>query len=349
MKRFTAIILVVLAAACFAHRSGGQGTDYVPLEVFTNGPGRISPLHAGQMLGVWETNRMEAIPEPGFAFYSWESVDVFTQITRVTNGSGVFSTNIQKSVSSRKQFLTRPELIFIVRPIFVIVHSDELTTVSAYGWRANFGPVREPVEPDSYQTLPGASVVESGDSVTNRTQVAPISATLAFDLGADPPSLTAVIADAVLEGRAPFPLTVRSSYGYRLSNGEYRFSGDYLREIYPTGTQYLFDWRFSPSTNGAVEWNGITGWAGGHVWYVTISNLTLVPLAHLSISRVATASVQISWATNVSDYVLQCATNLPTSGWSMVTNQVTTNSNRRFVTVETDTSERFYRLYKPDL
>jgi hypothetical protein len=250
-------------------------------------------------------------------------------------------------VTSKNQFFTRPELIFTARPISVIVLSDELTTTSAYGWRANFGPVREPVEPDLYQTLAGATAVESGDRVPNGSRVVPISATLKFDFSTTPPSLTAEIANAVLEGGAPFPLTVRSDDGYRLSNGAYRFSGDYLGDIYPTGSGYQFDWDFSASTNGTMVWKGNTAWTGGHLWFLTFSNLTLVPVGRLNMSRAAAGSVQISWATNVSDYVLQFATNLPAAGWSTVTNQVITNANRCFVTVETDAPERFYRLHKP--
>src|SRR5512134_2334665 len=101
-----------------------------------------------------------------------------------------------------------------------------------------------------YQTLPGATVVESGDRVPNGSRVVPISAILTFDLAATPPSLTAVISNAVLEGGEPFPLTVRSSFGAQLMDGTYLFRGDYLLDLYPSGTQYGFDWRFSTSTNG---------------------------------------------------------------------------------------------------
>jgi len=168
-----------------------------------------------------------------------------------------------------------------------------------------------------------------------------------LDLSVGEPSLTAMIANAVLEGGDPFALTVRSSSGSQLPDGTYRFMGDYLRDLYPSGTQYLFDWGFSASTNGLVVWNGATYWAGGHLWQVTISNLTLVPRPRLRISAVGSASAQITWATNFSDYALECTTNLPAAGWSAVTNQVTTNASRLAVTVGADASQRFYRLHKP--
>ena len=141
--------MVALTVASFADGSVGQGTQYAPLEVFTNGPGQISPLHAGQLLEVWQTYSMVASPDAGAAFHNWEYVDVFIQTTRMTNGAGGVVTNVQKAVTSKNQFFTNSELIFTARPAFVTVHNDQLTTTSAYGWRANFGPAREPVEPQT--------------------------------------------------------------------------------------------------------------------------------------------------------------------------------------------------------
>lgn len=207
-------------------------------------------------------------------------------------------------------------------------------------------PACAALESGVYQTLPGATVEERGDRVPNEYRVMPISATLTFDLNATQPSLTAKIADAVLEGGNPFPLTVCSSSGVQLGDGSYRFMGDYLREIYPSGTQYGFDWSFSTSTNGQVVGNGIIGWAGGHIWQVTISNITLVPAAQLSMSRAGNASVQITWATNFADHVLEYATSLPAAGWSADTNAIATTGNRFTITVTTDESKRFYRLRK---
>ena len=143
-----------------------------------------------------------------------------------------------------------------------------------------------------YQTAPGATVEEIGDYVTNRSRVVPLTATLAFDLTAEIPSLTAVIHNAVLEGGSryadhmlggreqPFELAVRSLSGTRLADASYRFMGDYLQDIYPSGTQYGFDWRFSSDSEGRVWWNGYTGWMGGHLWLVRIAEVELVPEAN---------------------------------------------------------------------
>jgi hypothetical protein len=117
----------------------------------------------------------------------------------------------------------------------------------------------------------------------------PLTATLTLDLIAPTPSLTGVIHDAMLEGgsayadlwlggrQQPLELTVHSSAGERLVDGSYRFTGDYLQDIYPSGTQYVFDWRFASDSEGKVLWNGSTYWAGGHIWQVTITDIGLVP------------------------------------------------------------------------
>src|SRR5262249_20377418 len=156
--------------------------------------------------------------------------------SRSTNDAGVVSTNIEKTVTSKGQFFTNSELTFIMRPVFENVHSDGSTTSSHYGWQANFGPAREAVQPEVYQTVSDATAEEVGDAVPNQRRVVPCSATFTFDFGAMPPSVTALISNAVLEGGEPFPLTVRSYSSRQLPNGAYTFSGDYLQDLYPTGS-----------------------------------------------------------------------------------------------------------------
>src|SRR5512133_1329374 len=208
-------------------------------------------------------------------------------------------------------------------------------------------PVGAALTSGAYQTLPGATVREWGDRVPNGSRMVPLSGTLLFDLSTGQAALTAILTNAVLEGGDPFALTVRSSSSSQLADGTFRFLGDYLRDIYPSGTQYLFDWRFSSSTKGDVVWNGMTGWAGGHAWYVTISNLTLLPVSWLSVSRVSPASFQISWSTNFADYMLEYATNLPALAWSSVTNVATDSGDRLSVTLDAAASRQFYRLRRP--
>lgn len=140
-------------------------------------------------------------------------------------------------------------------------------------WSAN-----AQLESGSYLTVPDATVLESGDYVTNGSRIMPCSAILTFDLAGAQPSLTAVIYNAVLEGgtpyadfwlggrQQPFELTVHSSSGTQLADGTYKFSGDYLQDIYPSGSQYIFEWQFSAVSGGDPVWSGHTYWAGGHLW-----------------------------------------------------------------------------------
>src|SRR6185503_517313 len=196
-----------------------------------------------------------------------------------------------------------------------------------------------------YQTLPGATVMESGDRVTNETRIVPMSAIVTRNLDANTPSLTAVISDAVLEGGAPFPLTVRSSFGARRTDGSYVFRGDYLRELQPTGTQYGFDWNFSASSNGGVIWDGTTAWLGGHAWYIDISNLTVRPGPTLEIAQ-SGSQVTVSWSTAATGYALETAAKLAANNWDSVTNSVETVANKFSVTLEAGASQGYFRLRK---
>jgi hypothetical protein len=167
---------------------------------------------------------------------------------------------------------------------------------------------------------------------------------LTFDLSGAQPSLVAVLPGAVLEGGDPFALTVRSSFGAQLTDGTFHFRGDYLADLYPSGTQYGFDWSFSKSTNGTLVWNGSIAWWGGHLWNVAISNITIVPAASLRISRVGDATAQITWPTNFADYVLETATSLPALEWGAVADTVTIVGERFAVTVDIRAPNQFYRL-----
>ena len=197
----------------------------------------------------------------------------------------------------------------------------------------------------NYQTLPGATVVERGDRVPDGSRVVPISAWLTFDLNGAQPALTAVISNAVLEGGAPFPLTVRSSSGARLMDGSYWFMGDYMRDLYPAGTQYGFDWRFSTSTNGEFVWNGSTAWLGGHLWDITISNVTIVPRPELQITQ-AGSQIKVSWPAAHTGFVLEQTAALLAANWNSVTNSVDVIGDRFAVTVEANSSQGYFRLRK---
>ena len=197
-----------------------------------------------------------------------------------------------------------------------------------------------------YRTVPGVTVEERGDRVPNGLRIVPVSATFGFQLNGDELSLTGVVHNAVLEGGDPFALSVRSQFWQQPTADAYRFLGDYLADLNPSGTQYLFDWTFTASTQGQLVWNGTSGWAGGHLWQVTISDVTLVPEPRLSIFPAGIGSVQITWPADFADYVLEYATRLPAANWTKVTGGTTTTGGQVSVTVKTGAASRFYRLRK---
>jgi hypothetical protein len=194
-----------------------------------------------------------------------------------------------------------------------------------------------------YQTVPGAMVLEKGDHVTNGSRFVPLFATVRLDFHPGQPSLIGVITNAVQEGvGAPFALTVTNFLAYPVTNGDYSFHGYYV-----PGSQVVFDWRFSTSTNGGVVWNGTTYCACGHIWYITITNVAMVPVPWLETARAGPASVGISWSTNLADCVLESTARLSTPGWGTVTNVPSIASDRFSVTLDLDSSNRFFRLRKP--
>jgi len=212
---------------------------------------------------------------------------------------------------------------------------------------APVGNAEAALEPGVYLTLPGAVVEEFGEHGPKEKRLTPVSATITLGLGTAEPSLTAWMPNAPVEDRfegAPFPLTVKDSEGARLPDGSYRFSGDYLKEIHPQGTQYLYEWTFSPLAGGRVLWNGRIFWAGGHIWDVTITNLILVPRDELIISRLDAASIQIMWATNFANHILESASSLPAVEWSAVPNAVVQAGDWFSVNLEGGETQRFFRL-----
>jgi hypothetical protein len=198
----------------------------------------------------------------------------------------------------------------------------------------------------AYRTVPGTTVVERGDRVPGGIRTVPFDALLNLEMTTNAPRLKSVIYDAVLEGGAPFQLTILSSSYYKITNDVHRFDGDYLRQLYPSGTQYLFDWQLSPSTNGALLLNGNIGWAGGHLWVVTLSNIVVQPVPWLSLARNGPSRVQISWNTDFADYLLEASPQVPTPQWSTVTN-TPVFGNEVSVTVGVTDQNQFYRLRKP--
>lgn len=131
---------------CFAHQCNGQGTvSYAPLHLFINGAGGVSPLLDEGMLVVGQSYTMTAIPDSGFAFSSWQPVNVFTFTSYIVDVGGGVSTNISVIASPVPQYINTPSLSFTMQPENLIYDNPGLRTITeGSGWQVNFEVVPEP-------------------------------------------------------------------------------------------------------------------------------------------------------------------------------------------------------------
>jgi hypothetical protein len=146
MRSFILNSLITLAAAGSAQPCFSQGTPPAPLYLFTAGNGSITPLQNGQSLEVGQTYDMTAVPDAGFAFSSWQPVQVFvfTQITLDAQGNP--NPPITSTVASPvPQYTYDPDLEFTMQPEMSILNNPGVETITEdSGWQANFTPVPEP-------------------------------------------------------------------------------------------------------------------------------------------------------------------------------------------------------------
>lgn len=197
------------------------------------------------------------------------------------------------------------------------------------------------LESRSYQAIPGATMEEFTEPSPGQSHTHPFSATVTFDLEAEPPSLIATIYNAVLERSDPFMLTVHSDTSYRLANGSYRFDGHYIPD-----SQYFFSWTFSTDANGQLLWNGDAGWAGGHIWRLSVNNVPINPVAKLEIER-AGSQITLSWAAADTGYILEQTAALQPLAWTRVDTTPTTIGNRLIVSVDIGSTAAFFRIREP--
>lgn len=197
------------------------------------------------------------------------------------------------------------------------------------------------LESRSYQTVPGATMEEFTEPSPGQTYTHPFSATVTFDLEADPPSLTATIYNAVLERSDPFILTVQSDTFFRLANGSYRFDGPFIRN-----SQYFFSWTFSTNANGQLLWSGDAGWAGGHIWRLRVTDVAINPVAKLEIES-AGSQITLSWAAADTGYILEQTAAFQPPAWTRVDTMPTMTVNRFTVSIDIGSTTAFFRLRRP--
>jgi hypothetical protein len=236
--------------------------------------------------------------------------------------------------------------IFLFSQAMKRLGNGKFTAVAAFLVTA--APALAALESGVYHTARGATVEEIGDRLPGNARIVPLSATLAFDLESAPPTLTAVLSNAVLEGGPPFALIVRSSSGTKLADGSYRFSGDYLADTHPSGTQYLFDWRFSTAADSRLVWDGDTFWSGGHIWAITIADVTITPDTtgpQLDIARDG-SQLRLSWSAVWSGYELEQSSDLSAASWNPVSQSPAVAAGRYSLAVENVAARMFFRLRK---
>jgi len=138
--------LVTLATLCFTHRSCAQGT-LTPLYLFTSGSGSITPFQDGQLLEVGQSYDMTAVPDPGYIFSSWQSVNVFviTQTNYDANGNPLPPVTSVVPSAGGPQYTSSPQLEFTMQSPSAVTSAGANPGITrSFGWEANFVPVPEP-------------------------------------------------------------------------------------------------------------------------------------------------------------------------------------------------------------
>ena len=152
MKAFVFSIIIALVTISFVSIGHSQGsistnlpppTGTAPLLLIINGSGSVSPFVAGQPLQIGTNYSMEAIPDAGYAFSSWQPVDVAVDTTYVFNGTAFIVSSVTTNISPELNYSYDPVLNFTVFPT-VEIEGFEETIEDSFGWQVNFEQVPEP-------------------------------------------------------------------------------------------------------------------------------------------------------------------------------------------------------------
>jgi hypothetical protein len=168
LKGFRLIILATVIAASNSALSQAQDTT-APLYLFINGAGKVSPLTNGEFLTIGQSYNMSAIPCSGFAFSSWQPVDVFTFTNFVVDANGNTNAAVSVVPSPIPTFTSQPSLNFTMEPVEVVYDNPGVLTVTrSTGWQANFDPVVLSIQ------LGGAEMIVTWTNSSYTLQSAPM-------------------------------------------------------------------------------------------------------------------------------------------------------------------------------
>ena len=141
MKTLQLITLATTIAASNVSPIHAQGTN-VPLSLFINGGGSVSPLTNGELLEVGQSYNMVATPDAGYAFSNWQPVNVFTFTNFVTDTNGNTVPVVSTTASPMPPYTNQASLHFIMQPVVLIYDNPGVGTITeGSGWQANFEPI----------------------------------------------------------------------------------------------------------------------------------------------------------------------------------------------------------------
>jgi len=106
--------------------------------LFSSGSGSISPYQNGDLLEVGQSYEMTANPDAGYAFSSWQPVNVLTSTIYVRDHNGTITAKVSQPIIPTPVFTTQPVLDFTMQP------ESGQTIIESSGWQANFVAVPEP-------------------------------------------------------------------------------------------------------------------------------------------------------------------------------------------------------------
>jgi hypothetical protein len=138
--------LVVLGMVCCVHEGCSQGT-LTALYLFISGSGSVTPLQNGQLIEAGQSYEMTAVPDPGFAFSSWQPVNVFTLAQTNFDGSGnpILPPVVSTVANPVPSYTFQPVLDFTMQAEQEVTpDGSNPSIVEDFGWQANFVPIPEP-------------------------------------------------------------------------------------------------------------------------------------------------------------------------------------------------------------
>ena len=120
--------------------------SFAPLTLSITGAGKIFPYYDGQMLQTGRRYVMVAVPDRGYVFKNWTSLNIFTFVLITIDPlTGESTTETSTIISPVADCSREPFLSFTVQSAKVVVDIPGAVFITqSYGWQANFAPLKRP-------------------------------------------------------------------------------------------------------------------------------------------------------------------------------------------------------------